>query len=157
MTAVGVTGHQSMPPEAVEFAERQLEQFLAAQPGPLVGLSCLAAGSDQLFARAVLNAGGSLIGVIPSKGYESTFDGAARATYVELLGRCTEVIALEYDHPAEEAFMAGGEEVARRCDVLVAVWDGCPAAGLGGTADAVAFARSLGKQVVVMWPEGVRR
>jgi len=53
--------------------------------------------------------------------------------------------------------MAGGEEVARRCDVLVAVWDGCPAAGLGGTADAVAFARSLGKQVVVMWPEGVRR
>ena len=38
-----------------------------------------------------------------------------------------------------------GRYVLDRCDVLVAVWDGQPARGRGGTADIVAMARHCGK------------
>ena len=41
--------------------------------------------------------------------------------------------------------------------VLVAVWDGQSARGLGGTADVVAYARERGKPVTVIWPEGASR
>lgn len=146
-----------MPRKAAEFAELRIGQLLAQQPAPLVGATCLAAGTDQLFARRVLGAGGTLVGVIPSKGYHRTFDAAGRAAYLDLLGRCVETVVLDYERPTEEAFMAAGEEVVRRSDMLVAVWDGRPAAGLGGTADVVSFARMLGKKVVVVWPEGVGR
>lgn len=43
------------------------------------------------------------------------------------------------------------------CDRLVAVWDGLPARGYGGTADAVACAREGEVPVRVVWPEGAVR
>jgi hypothetical protein len=157
MTVVGVTGHQKIPDQAMEYVVSGVRAYLAAVPGPLVGVTSLAAGADQIFAREVLAAGGSLVAVIPSEGYEATFPAEGLADYLALLARCAEAVTLPYPEPNEQAFMSAGEEVIRRSDALVAVWDGLPAVGLGGTADAVAYARSLGKPVEVVWPEGVRR
>jgi hypothetical protein len=42
-------------------------------------------------------------------------------------------------------------------DQLIAVWDGGPARGLGGTAEIVQLARRHGLTVHVLWPEGARR
>jgi len=44
--------------------------------------------------------------------------------------------------------MEAGESIVNEADVLVAVWDGKPAAGLGGTADVVTYARNLGKPLI---------
>ncbi|WP_041624991.1 hypothetical protein [Stackebrandtia nassauensis] len=49
-----------------------------------------------------------------------------------------------------------GDEPARR-DQLIAVWDGQPARGYGGTADVVDYARDHGIDVTVIWPEGAKR
>jgi hypothetical protein len=46
--------------------------------------------------------------------------------------------------------------VAQRVDRL-AIWDGRPARGYGGTADVVAEAQREGLPVVVLWPEGAQR
>lgn len=43
-------------------------------------------------------------------------------------------------------------EIADKCDMLIAVWDGYPARGPGGTAEVVDFTRSRGKPVVVISP-----
>jgi hypothetical protein len=40
---------------------------------------------------------------------------------------------------------------------LLAVWDGKPARGHGGTADVVAAAREQGRTVRVIWPAGSTR
>ena len=37
------------------------------------------------------------------------------------------------------------------CEILLAVWDGKPAAGLGCTADVVAYARERDRHVMVVW------
>jgi hypothetical protein len=42
-------------------------------------------------------------------------------------------------------------------DELLAVWDGQPARGYGGTADVVGVAREKGIPVTVVWPAGAMR
>ncbi|MDR1189708.1 MAG: hypothetical protein LBK95_20025 [Bifidobacteriaceae bacterium] len=157
MTALGITGHQGIPPEALDYVTTGIRACIDAQSRPVTGYSSLAAGADQLFAREILVAGGSLVAIIPSRDYDTTFSEDGLKSYQHLINQCSGKVLLGFDAPTEEAFMAAGEEVIRRSDVVVAVWDGQPAAGLGGTADAVAFARSTAKEVVVVWPEGVRR
>ena len=157
MAVIGISGHQVLPASARAHAERDIRALLARQTGVVTGLSSLAAGADQLFADLVLGAGCRLHAVIPSRGYESTFDGDARQAYLRLREAAETITELDFDRPGESAFAAAGEYVAEHCDVLVAVWDGQPARGLGGTGDAVAHARRLGRDVLVTWPEGVRR
>jgi len=156
MTTVGITGHQRIPEEALNYVTRRMIECLESQAAPLVGYSSLAIGADQIFAQSVLDLGGQLMAIIPCEGYEATFSKEDLPAYKQLLIQAQATV-LDFPEPSERAFMAAGEEVIDSSDVIIAIWDGLPAAGLGGTADAVAHARSLGKQVVVIWPEGVQR
>lgn len=49
----------------------------------------------------------------------------------------------------KDAYLAVGELVLRQCDVLIAIWDGAPADGRGGTGDIVAAALRL--ELPVVW------
>ena len=49
----------------------------------------------------------------------------------------------------EETYAEAGSFVVDRCDALVAIWDGAPSRGVGGTADAVARARD--REVPLYW------
>jgi hypothetical protein len=157
MTVIGVSGHQRLPQEAYLYAERELRKLMAEQPKPLIGLSSLAVGADQLFAEAVLKCGGTLRAVVPSQGYKNTFDGSARVTYSHLLAAAQTVETLDYVEPGEAAYNAAGLFIVEHCDLLVAIWDGKQARGLGGTADAVAHARKLDRPVMIIWPKGLER
>jgi hypothetical protein len=157
MTNVGITGHQRIPAEALGYVTQGIRDCLVGVPESIVGFSSLALGADQLFAQAVLDAGGSLIAVIPCERYDTTFAPEDLPVYQALLDRATDAVVLDFPEPSEAAFVAAGQEVIRRSELLIAIWDGQPAAGLGGTGDAVAHAKSLGKRVQVIWPEGVRR
>lgn len=154
---VGISGHQVLPEVALDPVLTGLRDVVA-QAGPaLVGVSSLAAGTDQLFARQVLDAGGRLHVVLPCQGYAATLETADRAAYHEMLQHAATVETLPFPEPSEEAFYAAGRRVVDLCQQLVAVWDGQPARGLGGTADVVAYARQLGRDVRVIWPVGVSR
>lgn len=157
MTIIGFTGHQGIPAVAADYVRAEIAKALEEAWPPVRGVTCLAAGADQLFAEELLAVGGQLIVVIPSGGYESTLEEAPLLRYRELVAASAQTVRLPYPSPTEEAFMAGGQEVVRRCDQLIAVWDGLPAQGLGGTADVVALARELGTPVRVIWPAGVTR
>ncbi|RCG28289.1 hypothetical protein DQ384_24500 [Sphaerisporangium album] len=157
MTVVGITGHRSLPPRALAHAERELRALLAGMEAPLIGWSSLAAGADQLFAEILLRAGGELRVVVPSHGYEATFRGPGLDAYRRLLAAARVTTVLDFAEPGEPAYYAAGCLVVENCEVLVAVWDGRPARGFGGTADAVRYARGQGREVVVIWPEGVQR
>ncbi len=158
MTVLGATGHQSIPPEAVTFVEEALARTIAAAPGPVGGVCSLAAGADQLFAEAIRARGGTIVVVVPCDGYEDAFAREEdRRRYERLLGEAKELVRLENPRPSEQAFLEAGKRVVDMSDRVLAVWDGQPAHGVGGTADAVAYARKLGKDLEVIWPEGVTR
>ncbi len=154
---VGMTGHQTMSPRTAAAVEQAIRAELLSR-GPFVGVCSLAVGADQIFAGLVLETDNVLEVVIPSHGYESTFEQSVDLLrYRELLDRAACSVRLDNDDPTEAAFFAAGREVVRRSDILLAVWDGRPAAGLGGTADVVAYAKNLDREVVVIWPPGASR
>jgi hypothetical protein len=157
VTVVGCTGHQALSHDTKRSVAAAIAAELARLPGPLVGVCSLAAGADQIFAQAVLAADGQLRVVIPSDGYASTFSTEDRAAYRALLSGATSVTTLPFSEPSEQAYLEAGQEVVTSCELLIAVWDGAPAAGLGGTGDVVSYARALGRTVSVIWPTGASR
>jgi hypothetical protein len=141
----------------MEFVSRAIDERLSQFP-QLVGISSLAAGSDQMFARIVLSRGGQLEVVVPSSSYEYSFeDREARRSYESLLALAIRVEILSFSEPSEEAYLSAGHRVVDLSDRLMAIWDGQPSRGKGGTADVVQFARTLGKPVDVIWPDGIWR
>lgn len=150
---VGITGHQqfedlSVMPWITECVRLKLDGF-----SELCGLSSLAKGADQLFARVVLELGGSLEAVLPFAGYDTTFENPEDATqFRELLARCRVVTTLTFTHTKEQSYLLAGKYIADHSELLVAVWDGKPAAGLGGTGDVVSYALMRGRPVYQVNP-----
>jgi hypothetical protein len=160
LRVIGVTGHQQLPGIAREYVENEFERIISETNSSeeTWGVTSLAIGADQLFARTVLFAGGKLEVVIPCAGYESTFAAPDDLrSFKSLLARATKVDHLNFNEPSEDAFFEAGCRVVDVCQELVAVWDGAEARGLGGTAHIVKYARKLGRPVTVVWPEGVQR
>ncbi len=170
---LGVTGHRpnrladaALPrlerqvAEVMELLEGVAREVPSAYAGVYSGvppprlrvISALAQGADTLVAEAALARGAELVAPLPFPlaDYERDFrEEAARERLHRLAARASAVCELAGNRAREaEAYEAVGRLVARQCDVLLAIWDGEPAAGRGGTAMIVAYARQLGLPVV---------
>jgi hypothetical protein len=150
---VGITGHQQFDDLSVlPWIENCLRARLSGC-SELCGLSSLANGADQLFARVVLELGGNLEAVLPFAGYDDTFDDPQDgARFRELLARCSVVTTLTFVETREQSYLSAGKYVADHSELLIAVWNGKPAAGLGGTADIVNYALRAGRAVFQINP-----
>lgn len=155
---IGITGHTNLTPESVPLVADDIRTVLAERAGALVGVSCLARGADQGFARVVLDLGGRLDVVIPAADYRERKVGPDnRAEFEALIGQATAVRVLGFETSNRDAYAAASEAVLGAVDVLVAVWDGAPPDGKGGTSDTVQAARQRGLPVVIVWPAGAAR
>jgi hypothetical protein len=127
-----------------------------ATPVPSLRLiSPLARGADRLAARAALALGYTLHVPmpLPQAEYEKDFDTPEDlADFRDLLAQAGEDwLALDGDRGPEmnRSYEAVGRYVVRHCDMLIAIWDGGPGSGRGGTADIVRYAAHAG--VPVWW------
>jgi hypothetical protein len=158
MAVVGVTGHSNLTDRSIELVHHELLDLLRPRANDLVGLTCLARGADQVFADVVLELGGVLEVVIPASDYFTGIsDPASRERCEAYLGAAASTVTLPYQTSGPPAYLAASRHLIDRCDLLVAIWDGSPATGNGGTADAVAYARQRGRSTVVVWPQGAQR
>lgn len=150
---IGITGHQNIGrAEVVEWVRKQVERELELLR-PSEGLSCLAKGADQLFAELLIDKGIPLIAIIPSKDYESTFSNAIDLkkykSFVRLASRIEPMNAAKAD---EGAFFTASQYLVDYSNLIIAVWNGEPAKGFGGTADVVTYAQEKNKQIVYINP-----
>jgi hypothetical protein len=159
MTVVGVTGHSTVTEATAVLVRACMQEILSghAGDGDLTGISCLGRGPDQIFAQLVLDLGGRLEAVIPASDYDQIPDPVSSARYQGLLGRADSVHRMPFATSGPDAYLAASKDLIRRSDFVIAVWDGEPPDGRGGTADAVEFARCCGRHVVVVWPAGAER
>ncbi len=160
VTRIGVTGHRSIPAAALPAVRARLHALFDGHGDDvqLEALTSLAAGADQLFADIALAHGVPVTAVIPGMDYETHLGDAATVhDYRRILRACTERVQLPYEPTHEEAYFAAGRWIVDHADHLVAVWDGCPARGLGGTGDVVAYAHRCGVPFTVLWEPGVLR
>lgn len=149
---LGITGHQHLPQSGTwDWVERELKQIMneADVKGKLIGLSSLAIGADQLFAHLILAAGGELHIIVPFANYERTFETPEDlASYKKLIAKASNIETLDAQANDEESFFAAGKYIALKSDLLIAVWNGKKAQGLGGTADVVHFAQDVGTPII---------
>lgn len=146
---VGLSGHQDLGSNAHRNEILEKLGLVIESLNLTEGFTCLAAGADQSFAAKLRQLKIPYTVIIPCRDYETTFqDKETRTKFFSLLKSAESVKTLEFDAPCEEAFYAAGMNVVESTDVLIAIWDGKPAKGLGGTGDMVEFANSLGKPVI---------
>ena len=146
----GVTGHRVLAEidrvtAGIDDALNRVAAVFADRPVTVV--SSLAEGADRLVAeRALTRPDAALIAVLPlpPDEYECDFEEAAsRDEFRRLLALAAEVIVSAANAGSREAaYERAGRAVLDRSDVLIAVWDGEPSQGPGGTADIVAEARA---------------
>ncbi|GAB3891416.1 hypothetical protein ACFQ1S_05940 [Kibdelosporangium lantanae] len=156
MPRTGVTGHTNLTPATETLVADALRALLDASD--LVGVTCLARGADQVFAQVVLELGGRVEVVLPAADYrDREVKPDNQAQFDELLGKSAVVHTMPFTESNPHAYMAASEHVLSTVDSLVAVWDGGPSGGYGGTADVVDAARQRGIHVTVIWPVGSSR
>jgi hypothetical protein len=147
---VGVTGHRALADRAqVEASVDAVLDRLLAEPGRdgIEVWSSLAEGADRLVVDRVLARPGSRLSVVlplPADDYEADFaDAASRDAFRALLARADETVTVGPDGGGsrESAYERAGHAVVDRSDVLLALWDGEPSRGRGGTAEIIEYAR----------------
>lgn len=161
---VGVTGHREHKLVGVDIVAltatvtrtlSQLHQSLRAvgkhhhtafsdEPAQLRMVSALADGADTIVAKAALAAGWRVDACLPfpRDEYANDFsEGAHHDDFVALLEKASSTFELPGTHAeATAAYEAVGRLVLEQCDVLLALWDGDPNRGRGGTSRVVADA-----------------
>ncbi len=149
---IGITGHRKLT-DIAAIRRALSEVLMDLRPAPdndaLIFFSALAEGADRLAAEAALESGNAVLhAVLPmaSADYCEDFHSAESvAEYQSLLDRAAVVKKLEPHAERNASYEAAGRYVVDHCDVLIAVWDGQPARGRGGTAEIVAYARDQGR------------
>ncbi len=145
---IGVTGHRflhglgELIPVIDAVLVRIEVQWLGAA---LTVISPLAEGSDRIVARRVLRrerAGLVVPLPLPEELYLQDFQTPeSREEFSELLAHANKIVCFPEAAARPEGYVAAGQYMLANCDLLIALWDGEPSRGDGGTADMVELAR----------------
>ena len=156
MVSIGVTGHRDL--DNVKLITSSVDEVLRKIRNTFSGetltiISPLAEGADRLVVwRAMENNDVHLVVPLPLEisEYMQDFSGIySKAEFVTLLEQAAQVIELPAEETREASYLAAGSYILDHSDLLIAVWDGQPARGPGGTGQIVAQARE--KLMPIAW------
>jgi len=169
---VGITGHrpESLPPDAparlladmslicsqifdlaAAIGAENTDLFSSDLPEMSLATS-LAEGVDRLAADAALDRGYQLVCVLPFSREEYARDFKtvdSREQFAGYLRQARAVFELDGVRSEEaEAYEAASQIMIANSDLIIAVWDGQPSGGIGGTADTIHRALRVGRPVI---------
>ena len=152
---VSVTGHRFL--RNIEELLAPIDNVLAAiqvrwPDRSLTIISSLAEGGDRLVAqRALAKFHARLVVPLPMSEDEYSLDFEQAGSDQEfrmLLGRASEIVRFPSASDRPAAYAETGHYLLSQCDVLIALWDGLPPHGDGGTATVVSSARKMAHPLV---------
>ena len=157
--ALGVTGHrlnqlsEADIPRLKRTLARVLDTVEAAARAAakrdavrMTMVSALAEGTDRFAAHAALERDWRLVAPLPFsvarylKDFETTESKAEFRTLLDA--------AQGYEPVGRGSYLVVGQMILEDSDVLIALWNGSPPRGPGGTADVAARALQMGKPVI---------
>lgn len=176
---MGLTGHRALPEGAADAlaasaavlfravaaaaarlhaADQASGDPVFASSSPVLRCVCgLASGADTLLAEAALATGWSLVATLPFERaeFERDLRAADLPRFRTLLARAVIVSELDGDRGrGGEPYAEIGRQIVEQSDLLLAVWDGLPPRGPGGTGQVVQQALDRGVPVAVLSPDG---
>ena len=149
--AIGFTGHRNLKNEP--RLRQQIRDFLreqkAAFEGVVYGVSSAASGGDQLFAENCLELEIPLRVLLPrpAEQFREDFDEASWQRTERILKDAVSVEVTGGNQSRKEQFYDCGIQTVAESQILVALWDGQPSRGAGGTQEIVAYAEKIGHPV----------
>jgi hypothetical protein len=152
VVAIGFTGHRHLQDEQscrariLEF----LQEFKTKHHGTIYGLSSAAAGGDLLFAESCIQIGMPIRILLPApkEKFRDDFDEPTWARAESVMQRALSVEVAGDGQTKEECYYECGVETVQQSQLLLALWDGNPSKGLGGTEEMLSFAKGQGRPVV---------
>lgn len=169
---VGVTGHRAdvLPEGSAPILRQRIDDVLQRIercgralfeeerqsfddcPPQLRFVSPIADGADQIGAEVALELGWELQAILPFErsAYRASLSNqGARERFDQLLARSTCLLELP-GNPIDslDAYVMTGRATVAHCDVLIAVWDGLPPRGRGGTGEVVQLALTRGTAII---------
>lgn len=151
---VGFTGHRHLadPAGAAAAIRGAIESLRREVAGEWIALSSIARGSDQLFVQQTQALGLSWHAILPLARAEFAEDFTPEewTAVEETLATADHLRVIEEAGDRRDSYLDCGIETVNGSDVLLAVWDGDPARGKGGTAEVVQYALSIGKPVMII-------
>jgi hypothetical protein len=149
---IGFTGHRRLADESGSrlCIAQLLTELKSSAPGVVCGLSSVAAGGDLLFAESCLDLGIPLrvLLPLPIADFRADFDAATWERVESVLKRAAaRTITGAHEDTREASYYECGVQTVAQSDVMIALWDGQPSQGLGGTEQIVNFARAEGRPV----------
>jgi hypothetical protein len=146
---IGITGHRTLgdvdAKRASSTIANELSLLKERYPNtPLILVSALAEGADRIAVEVALGKGIPYCVVLPTsaENYQQDFSTASsRSEFQAYLQQATAVINASQARGEDpslssrpDIYVHAGAEICKICQVLIAVWDGLPAKGPGGTA-----------------------
>jgi hypothetical protein len=151
---VGFTGHRQLKdPAAVGRVLHETLRSLRTEDGvEWLALSSIAEGADMLFARTALQVGLGWEAVLPlpPAEFRADFSPEKWRDVETLLAEAEHVRVIGERSHRDDAYLDCGMETVNHCDLLLTVWNGEPSRGRGGTAEIVAYARDMGRPVIII-------
>jgi len=161
----GVTGHRSFQNEAavvksISLAMNDIQKFLNRHNQinyEWTVISSLAKGADRIVAHEILNRSNACLEIIlpvPVEVYQNDFsDSSDLDEFKSILNKPESVVTQIIESQplnneiSPEYYKKAGYEVVNHCEFLIAVWDGMPARGVGGTSEIVQYALETGRKI----------
>jgi hypothetical protein len=146
---IAITGHRTLCDADAKRASSRIESELSLlkeryPSTPLILVSALAEGADRIAVEVALQKRIPYCVVLPTSAdiYQEDFSTASsRSEFLAYLQQATVVINASQARGEDpnlssrpDIYIYAGDEICKMCQVLIAVWDGLPAKGAGGTA-----------------------
>jgi hypothetical protein len=159
---IGVTGHRTLASEqlireSIKSVMGKLEEMLRLIPHTFMAVSPLAEGADRLVAKEILawqvpenvdKPSLEAVLPLPEADYLQDFETReSRDEFRELLALAKSTHILDKAESRETAYENVGHFVVDNCDFLIAIWNGEPSKGKGGTAEIVEYACKIERYV----------
>lgn len=149
---IGAAGHRDIcpadVPELLKRTQSVIRSIMERMPNtPLLLLSGLAEGADQLIAQAALLEGANVAAVLPMpiETYRAQLSQEALLKFNKLLDSCLFTLELQNTGLSESGLQSSASYerlahfLACHSQALIALWDGFDSGKAGGTSDVVRF------------------
>jgi hypothetical protein len=150
--AIGFTGHRTLPDESRSRASilKFLQDFKSKTEKTIYGVSSAAAGGDLLFAESCLQLGLPIRILLPApkEQFREDFDEPTWNRAESVMQRAMSVEVIGNGETKEERYYECGAETVQQTQILLALWDGKPSQGLGGTEEIFTYAKNQDRPVV---------
>ncbi|WP_376801022.1 hypothetical protein [Candidatus Raskinella chloraquaticus] len=159
----------------IKLLDQKLESILATdvecdgpfcrENGQILSLiSALAEGSDLIAAEAAIDAHIALDVILPFSREVSRADGrtdpAGQARYDAVLNKARSTLVLDLPDNTDKraaAYDLAGRILVGQSDIMIAVWDGGPSGGRGGTREMIERALRIGLPIIHIHPAQPQR